>query len=78
MPSRDLGDPPVSARTASKRILGVMNEDARMCDYAIASAGGLAHLDVLDLNRGLRRSLHTVDGGGYATALDAVRARSGA
>lgn len=44
------GTAPLIARTASKRILGVMTEDARMCAYAIGSAGGLAQLDVLDLN----------------------------
>lgn len=71
------GTAPLIARTASKRILGVMTEDARMCEYAIASAGGLAHTDVLELNRRLRRNLHTAEGGGYVTALDAVTARSG-
>lgn len=62
------------ARTASRRILGVMNEDADMCEYAIATAGGLDHANILELNRRLRRNLHSVEGG-YGTWLDAIHAR---
>lgn len=69
------GTAPLIARTASKRILGVMTEDARACEYAVDAAGGLRSTDVLELNRQLRRTLHTVEGGSYATALEAVRAR---
>jgi hypothetical protein len=62
------------SRTASRRILGVMNDDAGTCRYAIATAGGLDPTDVLELNRRLRRNLHSVDGS-YATSLDTVHAR---
>ena len=62
------------SRTASRRILAVMNEDAYTCEYAITSAGGLDQMDVLGLNRRLRRNLHSA-GDGYRTPLDAVHAR---
>lgn len=62
------------ARTASRCILGVMNDDAYACEYAIDTAGGLDQTDVLELNRRLRRNLHRVEGG-YATSLDTVHAR---
>lgn len=68
------GAVPLIARTTSRRILGVMTEDTRMCEYAIASAGGLEHTDVLELNRSLRHSLHSVEGG-YATALETLHER---
>lgn len=61
-------------RTASRRILGVMNEDAYTCEHAITTAGGLDQTDVRELNRRLRRNLHGVDGR-YCTSLDAVHAR---
>lgn len=64
------------SRTASRRILGVMNDDATTCRYAITTEGGLDQTDVLELNRRLRRNLHSVDGG-YATSLDSVRSHSG-
>lgn len=53
-----------------------MTENARTCTYAIDMAGGLRSTDVLELNRQLRRTLHTVERGRYATALEAVRARN--
>jgi hypothetical protein len=79
LPADALGDVDGSAlriaRTASRRILGVMTEDAYMCESAIDMSGGIAHLDTLDLNRSLRRTLHSLPTGGYTTALDTVRAR---
>ncbi len=62
-------------RTESRRILGVMNENRYMCEYVITTAGGFDQINVLELNRSLRRNLHSVDGGGYATSLDGVHAR---
>ena len=44
------------ARTASRTVLGYMNEIARYCEYAIADHGGL--VDIESLNRELRRELH--------------------
>ena len=61
-------------RTESRRILGVINEDKYMCEYVITTAGGLDRTDLVELNRSLRRNLHSVDGG-YATSLDAVHER---
>ena len=61
-------------RTHSRRILGVMNEDRYMCEYVITTAGGLARTDLVELNRSLRRNLHSVDGG-YAMSLDSVQER---
>lgn len=46
------------AKTASRTVLGYMNEMARFCEYAVAESGGLAGSDVQELNRELRRELH--------------------
>ena len=48
----------VLAKTASRSVLGYMNEMARFCEYAVAESGGLARSDVQELNRELRRQLH--------------------
>lgn len=69
----ELTAPAVLARTASRRVLGVMTDDAYQCEKAVFESGGRAQADVLELNRGLRRTLHSCDGG-YTTPLDAVRA----
>ncbi len=49
-------------KTASKQVLGVMNQMAFEIGWAADRAGGLWNVDVDDLNRHLRRSLHTKDG----------------
>ena len=46
------------AKSASRAVLGYMNEMARFCEYAVADAGGLARSDARELNRELRRELH--------------------
>jgi hypothetical protein len=46
------------AKTASRTVLGYMNEMARFCEYAVAESGGLAGSDVQQMNRELRRELH--------------------
>lgn len=56
------------ASTASRSILGFMNETALVCRYAVKDAGGLEHADVAALSRFLRRQLHNVDG--YRQPLD--------
>jgi hypothetical protein len=61
------------AKTASRRVLGVMNVLAINCRYQIAGAGGLDRADVAALNRFLRRTPHNVDG--YVWPLDLVAAR---
>ena len=50
------------AETASKHVLGVMNQMAFEIGWAADQAGGLWNVDVDDLNRRLRRNLHTKDG----------------
>lgn len=62
------------AKTASKHVLGVMNQMAFEIEWAIDQAGGRCNIDVDDLNRHLRRSLHTKDGD-YQVPLDLVHRR---
>lgn len=57
-----------TARTASRRILGFMNDSALACRHSVELAGGLEHTDLDPLNRFLRRQLHNVDG--YRQPLD--------
>jgi hypothetical protein len=45
------------AKTASRVILGCMNDMAFMCEHGSGRAGGLTSLDVGDLNYGLRRNI---------------------
>jgi hypothetical protein len=63
-------DPDASriARTASRSVLGFMNDSAPACRYAVEDAGGLEHTDLDALNRFLRRQLHNRDG--YRQPLD--------
>jgi hypothetical protein len=61
------------ARTASRSVLGFMNEMAFYLDYVVADAGGLGSCDVGELNRDLHRRLHSH--GGYATPLELVTRR---
>ncbi len=56
------------ARTASRSILGFMNDSALACRYAVEQAGGLEHTELNTLNRFLRRQLHNRDG--YRQPLD--------
>jgi hypothetical protein len=64
----------VIAATASRRVLGYMNEIAHACRCGVELAGGLEHVDVDELNRGLSRLLH--NRGGYHTALDLLAQRA--
>lgn len=50
------------ARTASRRILGFMNDTALTSRRIIDQAGGLSHVDLDGLNHLLRRTLHYRDG----------------
>jgi hypothetical protein len=59
------------AKTASRQILGFMNEMAMQAEYAIADSGSLAACDVHALNRWLRRDLHNLDGR-YVTSLEPI------
>ena len=77
MPDAVLGElaaPVVLAKTASRRMLGFMNEMARFAGYAIADAGGLARSDITELNREERRMLHNRNRR-YATPLELIEER---
>lgn len=62
------------ARTASRQVLGFMNDTATMCRSYTAASEGLAVPDLRGLNRQLRRTLHN-RGGGYVQPLDLVADR---
>lgn len=61
------------AKTASRNVLGFMNEMAFYLEYAVADAGGLSHSDANALNAHLRRRLHNRNG--YGTPLEFVGRR---
>jgi hypothetical protein len=61
------------ARTASRQVLGFMNDTATMCRNHSAASGGPA-VDLRGLNRQLRRTLHN-RGAGYVKPLDLVANR---
>nr|MBA3365230.1 hypothetical protein [Actinomycetota bacterium] len=59
------------AKTASRHVLGVMNQMALEIGWHVDQVGGLWNIDVDGLNRHLRRSLHTKDGD-YRVPLELV------
>ncbi len=61
------------ARTASRSVLGFMNDMAATSQYLAARAGGINHLDTADLNAFLRRT--PFNRGGYIRPIDAARQR---
>lgn len=63
------------AKTASRSVLGHMNEMAFEVKHLVASGGGLALTDVADVNRRLRRGLHGRNGD-YVVPLELAAARS--
>jgi hypothetical protein len=65
------------ARTASRTVLGYMNEMARYCEYAIADSGGLGRCDIERLNGELRRQIHlSRQPPGHFVPIDLIRART--
>ena len=62
------------AKTASKSILGVMNDAVFHARYRIEAMGGIDRSDTFFLNHYLRRTLHN-RGGEYVTPLDLVAQR---
>lgn len=64
------------ARTASRSVLGVMNDTAIHARYRIEAMGGIDRSDSYILNRFLRRALHS-RAGVYATPLDLIAERLG-
>lgn len=63
------------ARTASRSVLGHMNEIALETQHLVAKAGGPQHADLDAIGRWLRRRLHGRDGG-YVVPLELAAARS--
>lgn len=80
LPSTALGTlDPVAvqvAKTASRSVLGFMNDMAIHIEYAVASAGGLGRCDIRAVNQHLHRTPY--NRGGYLYPIDLVieRARS--
>ena len=63
------------ARTASRSMLGHMNEMTFEAQHLVAYDGGLQHADLDAVNRRLRRGLHG-RGGDYVVPLELAAARS--
>ncbi len=63
------------AKTASRSVLGFMNDMAVHIDYAVASAGGLGRCDADVVSRHLRRTPY--NRGGYLYPIDLAIARVG-
>lgn len=61
------------AKTASRSVLGFMNDIAVHCRYQIAAAGRLSDCDFDVLNRRLRRTLH--NRGDYVKPIELVAER---
>jgi len=65
------------AKTASRRVLGVMNDVSLHIDYSLDRYGSVLGIDVITLNRWLQRTLHTQrHGRDYATPLELVAERA--
>jgi uncharacterized protein DUF6933 len=62
------------AKTASRRVLGIMNDVAHHLDYMVGRYGSVLDVDVITVNRQLQRTLHT-HGGDYRHPIDLVRER---
>jgi hypothetical protein len=62
------------AQTASRHVLGVMNQMALEISWHVDQAGGLPNSQIDELNSHLRRSLHTKDGD-YQVRLELVHNR---
>jgi hypothetical protein len=62
------------AKTASRQVLGHMNEIAFYCSIVIDDADGLAATDIDQLNHDLRRRVHNIDGV-YSEPLDLIAQR---
>lgn len=61
------------ARTASRSVLGFMNDMASMSRHLAQQAGGVRHLDIGELNAFLRRT--PFNRGGYIRPIDVARTR---
>lgn len=61
------------ARTASRSVLGFINDMASLSEHLAAQAGGVTDLDVGELNAFLRRTPYNRDG--HFRPIDAARQR---
>lgn len=61
------------AKTASRSVLGFMNDMAAHIDYAVAAAGGLSSCHIEGVNQQLRRTPY--NRGGYLYPIDLVSGR---
>jgi Domain of unknown function (DUF6933) len=52
----------ILAKTADRSVLGCMNDMAFLCEVAISDAGGLAHIDLGELNHALHRNINSSRG----------------
>jgi hypothetical protein len=52
----------IVAKTADRSVLGCMNDMAFRCEAAITDAGGLAHIDLGELNHALHRNINSSRG----------------
>ena len=52
----------ILAKTADRSVLGCMNDMAFLCEVAISDAGGLAHIDLGELNHALHRHINSSRG----------------
>lgn len=59
-------------RSASRRILGTVNDHARLIDHAIVAGGGLARCDLDTLHHSLHRTINSVTG--YVPPIELVTA----
>ena len=50
------------AKTADRSVLGCMNDMAFLCEVAISDAGGLAHIDLGEVNHALHRNINSSRG----------------
>ncbi len=74
--SGDLGQQEVLlAKTADRSVLGGMNDMAFRCEHAIAGAGGLARIDLDELNRSLRCNINSARG--YCPPIELAAGRLG-
>jgi len=64
------------AGTASRSVLGCMNDMTFLCRHAIDQAGSLAATDIAGLNQWLRRNINSSRG--YQRPIDLAAARLGA
>jgi hypothetical protein len=79
LPAHQLGslevDHAVLARTASRKVLGHLNQVAFEVEHLVLSKGGWDRVDLAELERRLRRSLRSRDGG-YIVPLELVNTRT--